>query len=490
MRFALRRPLIIFMLALAALAATVSSADASTSQFTAMQDDGLLQSPNTAVRDSALNEMQELGVETVKVALIWHNVAPGADSSSKPSGFNSAEPTGYNFGLYRSLVDAIVARGMNAWLIINTPAPRWAAPKKSLRYPNVWQPDPDEFGAFAEATGKAFPDVHTFSVLNEPNHEHFLQPQAKKRGVVWSAVLYRNLYYMARAGFADSGHDGDQILFGAMAPRASAVKKGAKSVHPVAFLRQMFCLDDKLRPARGRLAKDLKCTGKYKRIDAKGFAYHPYTNSAGPLSGLPNKDDAMIGQLPRLYKVLDRAAALKRLSTKRIKLWNAEFGYQTYPPDACWAKIKKVPEYINFAEYMSWKDPRVANYQQYQLTDEPSEGLCDRRFQAGLRFVDGSKKPSIYDAFQMPIVVERVTGKKVKVWGGIRAFNGTPQTVEIQVKSGSGFNTVASVLVTNSGGYFQTTVPLAGASGKTWRIIWNGQNSRSTKPVPKVKPRR
>lgn len=491
MRPAPRRPILTCAAALICLIAAVQPAGASSTQFTAMQDDGLLLSQDAAIRDKALDEMKLLGVDTVKVVMIWRGVAPNSEGSDKPAGFNGADPNAYGsgFGLHRALVDAIKARGMNVWLILNTPAPKWAAPKKTSPRAGVYKPSPSEFGDFSEAAGKAFPDVVIWSVLNEPNHRSFLQPQVEKTGVIASAVLYRNLFYESRAGLLAAGHSQEEILFGAMAPRAGAPKKGARSVQPIPFLRQFFCLDAKLKPAKGSLAKSLKCN-KFKKIEAGGFAYHPYTNAKGPLAPLVSKDDAMIGQLPRLYKVLDRAGALKRLSKKRIKLWNAEFGYQTYPPDRCWTPIAKVPAFLNIAEYISWKDRRVANYHQYQLQDEPSPGLCSDPWQAGLRFINGDKKPSVYSAFEMPMVVEKVSRSKVRIWGGIRAFPGPGQTVEIQVKQGSGYTTVSTFLVTNPLGYFQTTVSLSGAQSKTWRIVWTDKTSRSSKPVDKIKPKR
>lgn len=500
MRNAHRRLTMIFFIALVAIAAMANTAQASKSQFTALQDDGMLLSTDTVNRDATLDELQALGVETVKIALIWRNVAPASDSSSKPSGFDGSDPSGYGggFAAYRSLVDAVKARGMNSWLILITPAPKWAAPKNSKRQPGVYEPNADEFGDFAQAAGSVFPDVNIWSILNEPNHQAFLEPQVKYSGYVHSAVLYRELVYEATDGLVRSGHYGDNILFGGMAPRAGKPVKGAKSVWPLAFLRQFFCLNSELRPVTGQAAKRLRCTGRFKRVNASGFAYHPYTGIRSPLSAAPTPDDALIGQLPRLYKILDRAHSLRRLKPKRVKLWNAEFGFQTLPPDPFGAKIARVPAYLNLSEYISWKDSRVVNFQQYQLVDSPPDlsqppGSLTRYqgFQSGLRFSDGSKKPGIYDSFELPIVVEKTgSSKKVSVWGGIRAFTGTPQTVEIQVKNGSGFETVASVMVTNSQGYFQTKVPLDGASSKTWRIIWNGKNSRSTKAVAKVKPKR
>lgn len=486
--------------ALATAALLAAPAQASKSQFSVMQDDGLLQSPNTAVRDAALDEMKALGTRTVKVAMVWRNVAPNAEGSSKPAGFNGADPTAYSggFARYRALVDAINARGMTAWLILNTPAPKWAAPRNTTRQPGTYEPNAKEFGDFAEASGRLFPDVPIWSVLNEPNHEAFLWPQVKKTGIAYSAIMYRELVYEATAGLRNSGHANDTILFGGIVPRASKPVKGAKSVWPLTFLRHFFCLDTRLRPARGRLAKDLKCTGKFRRVSASGFAYHPYTGVRSPLSAAPTPEDALIGQLPRVYKILDRARALRRLSKSRIKLWNGEFGYQTYPPDPFGAKVGNVPAFLNLAEYISWKDPRVVNFQQYQLRDEPPDlsqpaGSLNRYrgFQSGLRYDDGRQKAGIYNAYELPVVVERTTStRKVKVWGGVRASGGVPQLVDIQVKKGSKFQTVASVMTTGASGYFQTTVPISGAAGKTWRITSNGKSSRSTRPVRKVRPKR
>ncbi|MBJ7347624.1 MAG: hypothetical protein JHC87_03510 [Thermoleophilaceae bacterium] len=468
--------------------ACVVAAGASSTQFTAIQDEGLLLSPDPAVRNAALDEMQALGVESVKLAMIWRRIAPSPDSSTKPAGFDATDPAAYGSGFaqYRSVVDAIEARGMRPWIVLIVPAPKWAAPKASKRQQGVYLPDTKEFGMFSEAAGKSFPEVSIWSIYNEPNHIAFLEPQVLKTGIVTSAEHYRNLFYAARAGLSSSGHDADNILFGAMAPRASAPTKGATSVQPVLFLREFFCLDGKLKPYKGAAARARGCTGKYKKILASGFAYHPYTGVRSPLTLPPSPNDALIGQLPRLYKVLDAAYKQKRLSQKKIKLWNAEFGYQSDPPDPSWTPIKLIPSYSNIAEYISWKDKRVVNFHQYQLYDEkPIAG-----FQSGLRFIDGTKKPAIYDAFQLPLVVEKTTGSKVHVWGGIRAFNGAPQTVDIQIKNGSSFQTVTSVFVTNTAGYFQTDVALAGAAGKKWRLAWNGQVSREASVIKTIKLRK
>jgi hypothetical protein len=192
--------------------------------------------------------------------------------------------------------------------------------------------------------------------------------------------------------------------------------------------------------------------------------------------------------------VLDKAAAYKRLSKRRIPLWNGEFGYQSDPPDTFQSSISKIPGFLSAAEYLSFKDSRVKTYHQFQLFDDATNssaavGSSDRYagFQSGLRFEDGAKKFGVYNAYELPFLVSKTrSARQVSVWGGVRAKVSGTTPVEIQVKSGS-FKTVKTVYVTNARRYFTTTVKMSGAASKTYRFVVGNKESRSTKPSKPVK---
>jgi hypothetical protein len=473
--------------------AIASAASGSTSQKSVMQDDGQIMAQNDEHRNDALDEIKALGVDVVKIGALWRTYSPDPTSNSKPN-VDTTDPSNYSWGALQSAVDGIRARGMEPWIMVSTPGPNWAtAQSTASTQEGVYKPSPAEFGKFAEAIAKQFPEVDIWSEGNEPNFQYWLWPQVGKGNVSLSAVHYRKMYVAARDGLRKApGTSGDQILFGGLAPRAFLPKPGQRATQPVTFLQDFFCLDKTNKPLKGAAAKARECTGKYKKIDATGFAYHPYTVAGGPLVKPTSLDDAPIAYLKRIYRVLDKAAAYKRLSKRKIPLWNAEFGYQSDPPDIFQASISKIPGFLNTAEYLSYKDPRVKTYHQFQLIDDAATvsapvGSSDRYagFQSGLRFEDGSRKFGVYTGYQFPLMVFKTTlSSTVKVWGGVRAKQpGVP--IEVQAKIGGSFKTLKTI---NTGGrYFNTVIKTSGAASKNYRLLVGDDESRTTKPVKQVK---
>jgi hypothetical protein len=483
------------LLALVAIAAFPAAGQASSTQRSMMQDDGRLLSLHPGVRSQALDDMKSLGVDIVKVGLFWRHIAPSPNSSTKPS-FDATDPLAYpSWSPVSDVVQEILDRGMEPWLMISAPAPGWAVERSTGgTQQGIYKPSPTEFAKFTSAAGKKFPNVKIWSLYNEPNFEYWMWPQMGKGLVSISAVHYRKIYVEAHTALINSGHANDEILFGALAPRALKARPGQRATQPIRFLRDFFCLSEKLKPLHGRDAKLRSCTGRYKKIIATGFVYHPYTVAGGP--GVPplHKDDAPIAYLKRVYRVLDRAGALKRLSSKRIPLWNGEFAFQSDPPDFFQTPIGKVPGFLNQSEYLSYRDFRVKTYAQYQLYDEPinkSLPVSNTRryagFQSGLRFEDGRKKFGVWAAYEFPMVVTPKTRSSVVVWGCLRAKPNGPQILDIQVKKGSGWSTVSTATVNNPLGYFTRTVKVLGAAKKTFRLKFNDIVSRSSKPGKALK---
>lgn len=474
MRRGCKNTLFAALLAICLGALLVPGAGASTRQYTVIQDEGMLFA-NTAAADVTLDEMSVLGADMVKVLANWRSVAPDALSRTRPS-VDLSDPANYNWSYLDHLVQGIESRGMTPWLVVTLPSPDWASSHLTdTKQPGVYKPDPVTFGLFVEAAAKHYPEVKYWSVLNEPNFDHWLAPQVGSKKVSLSAVHYRKLYIEARNGFQRGGAGRDEIMFGELAPSAFKPTKGAQATQPVRFLRDFFCLDDKLKPLKGSAAKARECTGKYKQIKATGFAHHPYTSTKGPQVKPKESDDAPINSLKRIYKVLDKAYSYHRLSKKKIPLWNTEFGYQSNPPDIFWTPIKRVGPYLNAAEYLSYRDPRVKSYAQYQVRDEALGSGSARTysgFQSGLFFEDGSPKTGPLAGFQLPLVVNKTrSANRVTIWGGVRKKSSSAQQVFLQVKSSSGsYTTIKTLTLKANSRYFSTTYARGGAGKRTYRI--------------------
>jgi hypothetical protein len=127
--------------------------------------------------------------------------------------------------------------------------------------------------------------------------------------------------------------------------------------------------------------------------------------------------------------------------------------------------------YINWAEYISYKNPRIASYDQYLLYDpaKPTAANDWGSYASGLLTWNHQAKPS-YGAFRLPIYLPSTattSGSTLGVWGDARAARyaaqdtGLTQSVYIQFQA-SGSDTwtnVQPVTITNPHGYFDVRVP-------------------------------
>jgi hypothetical protein len=264
---------------------------------------------------------------------------------------------------------------------------------------------------------------------------------------------------------------------------------------PLHFLRMLYCVDDRYRQLRGVTAVQRGCPAtaagsRRFRVEhpalfaASGFADHPYSRWYSPSVEPQNDPDytslADIGQLTR---ALDRLTRIYG-SRARFPIWNTEYGYITSPPkhspDPIFG-VHSVPRviyvnqstaayYLNWAEYMSWRNPRIASMAQYLLSD-PLPALQSNDFggfASGL-FTFQHKRKATYDAFRLPLYVPKMTasrGQGLEVWGCARpsqfltSATGDPQTVSIEFSPGSSgtFKSLQTVPITNPRGYIDTRV--------------------------------
>jgi len=502
------------------LLAVPAKAAASTSQLAIIEDDQhLLRDPLTT-----LATFRMLGADTARVFVKWAMIAPRADSRTRPDGFDATDPAAYPADKWDRL-DAIVRdaqrEGIGVEFTIAGGAPRWAEgpgiPSDAVGNPNrAWKPSARQFGEFVQAVatryggsypdpenpGQTLPQVSFWSIWNEPNFGEDLAPQAIHGSAVLSAPnMYRSLVAAAWSALQATGHGSDTILIGELAAGGATGKvtpshpQGLPGNYgmtkPLQFVDALYCLGSSNRKLRGAAAKSLGCpttkagSSRFRSrnpglFEASGFSDHPYLGNGSPnraQSRDPNM--ASFADLPRFERDLDRIQRAYRSPT-RFPIYNDEFGYITHPPNQDrYVSPRTAAYYINWAEYRSWRSPRIVTTMQYLLYD-PVVSKTSGGFSTGLLTNSGRLKPA-YDSYRMPLYLPFTTtrrGHSLHVWGCVRPAHyaaldtGRTQIARIEFKprSGGSFQTIKTVQITNPRGYFDTTVKFP-ASG-TVRLAW------------------
>jgi hypothetical protein len=462
-----------------------------------------------------LDLMRRLGVDRVKVFVAWNSLAPNASSRVRPR-FDATSPAGYpasGWAIYDTIDRDAAARGIPLYFAVGGLAPLWAtAPNPAPGGPYEgaqWKPSPAQFGPFVRAVATRYsghytppgassplPRVSFWSIWNEPNlGSADLAPQAIDHSTVeTSPAMYRGLVDAAWSALQATGHGGDTILIGELAPygqNGGNYPGNYGEMVPLRFVRALYCVGSTDQPLQGAAAAARRCpttAAGSKRFaadhpglfQATGYAIHPYPSLAiAPNVVLPNGPDFVnLASLPRLQTLLDKVTRLYG-SNKRFPFYITEYGYFTNPPLPVGAPLATAAADINQAEYMSWLNPQIRSYDQYLLMDPPASS--GSKFVTGLEFANGGRKPS-YAAYRMPIflpVTRAQRGQALDVWGCVRpahhveAATGQLQQalIELQPTAGAPFRTVASVSIKNVHGYFDVRVRFP--SSGTVRLAWS-----------------
>ena len=494
---------------LGASATLPADAPAAPYMVSIMQDDNQLIYGTTGQRRNALNRMKSLGVEAVRVTMLWRVVAPEAAAKRKPRRFNGAKPGAYpahHWDRFDELVVDAQARGIAVYLNPTGAGPRWAHAKTRERAAQrSFRPSTREFKRFVRAAGRRYsgryrdenagrqvlPRVTWWAIWNEPNQPGWLTPQGeKKRGVgmiPMSPQVYRDLLVAGARGLLASGHGDDLVLIGELAPLGFEKPKGTRpALRPGIFLREMFCLNRRYRPFRGRHAKARGCDrldrlGVLERLPRIGFAHHPYTKKLAPSKRDKGRDAMTMANIGTLPKALDKIARRTGLIPVGMPVFLTEYGYETNPPDPFSGVAPALQaEYINEGDYRAWRHPRIFSNAQFQLFDVPPRDEHPRdtpghwfTYQSGLYspLPEGAPKPSA-TAYKFPLLA-RLRGGAARLWGQARfAPNGAVYQVLIQrrVPGSSQWARAGVVTVTNNQGYFRTRIPAT--SGTTFRAVW------------------
>jgi hypothetical protein len=480
--------------ALAALLLLAAPAAGSTRQEAMFQDDDRLIYPrDDAVVERTLDELKRLGVDRVRITVVWRAIAPANDQDRRPA-FDASDPAQYPaaaWANYDRAVGLATERGIGLNFNVTAPAPDWAtgSPERD-DIDDVYTPDPAEFGSFVRAVATRYSEVDYWSLYNEPNQAAWLSPQwVKDDDGDWeeaSPRLYRELVDAAWTALQTTGHGDDTILIGETAPKGLRTNRGeTRSIDALRFLRRLYCVDDNLLLLRGQVATQHGCpTSDAETVfprehpalfDATGYAHHPYELIFAPDTKPSWPDWATTGNLPTLQSYLRRLKG-RYGRTGGLPLYLTEFGYQTNPPDRVGVTWARQAAYLAHAEYIAFRNPGVRALSQFLLFDGGDP--VSRTFQTGLRTAGGKAKPS-HRGYRFPIHVAR-RGRRMTVWGIARpAETGARPTyaIEFRRRGSTRWRRIASKRGLAGPGYVLANVDVPGTGHV--RLRWERLTSRA-----------
>jgi hypothetical protein len=457
--------LVSLLLVSVAFALSAPSALASRNQAVYFEAGQVLLEPHK--REHAFQQMQHLGVHALRVELYWSYVAPSSGSKKRPK-FEATKPAAYNWTLYDWVLNKARELKWPVLLTVTSPVPKWA----SANHSSLGSPNAKDFEEFMTAVGSHYgSEVSLFAIWNEPNDVAFLQPQFNASGQPVSPRIYRGLFQAGYAGLQAAGIAHPKVLMGETAPvgfdslsRSEVRQGGLHDVAPLAFLRGALCLNSHYKKAGG-------CGS----VSAYGYSTHAYTQKQGPLWVPPERDDVTIGTLYRLENALNLAAHAGAIRAG-IPIYLTEFGVQSKPNRYEGVSPTKQAEYDALAEYIAWKNPRVAAFSQYLLHDDPTGGPPGSGvhggtvgFQTGLEYVNASPKP-LYAAWPVPLVVSK-QGRGFSLWGLVRPATGSTKVTILVKTRGAKKYRVLKTATTESLGYWSFTSSVAGVD---WKVRWSG----------------
>lgn len=366
-----------------------------------------------AGREVALDRALSANAEFARINVAWSSVAPTRPANP----VNPADPA-YRFAEIDNAVRAAASRGLTVLLEVGN-APPWAEgpnrPSFDEARAGTWRPDPVAYGQFARAVATRYsgafspglgqaplPAVTRFQAGNEPNLATYLTPQWSG-GRLESARLYRELL----TSFYDAVK--------AVSPAAVVVTAGTgpygedpggRRSRPLAFLREMLCLN----------GSSLSAAGCSRPVPFDVLAHHPI-NASEPFRSADHPDDATTPDIGEVRGVLRRAEKLGRVRPAGgHPIWVTEFWWESDPPDARYGVPERThARYVAEALYLFWKQ-RVPVVLGLQLADDPiDDANPGDTFQTGLYFADGRPKDAL-TAFRFPVVATKKR-RRTRVWG-------------------------------------------------------------------------
>jgi hypothetical protein len=509
---------------------------------TIVQDDGLLLYRPAAEVAAAVARMKELGIDRVRITASWSSLTRLPEEETKPAGFDGSDPAAYEQERWAGLdaaVRAIRGAGLKALVDIGFWAPHWAtsdppgpraradvdpqefaafAKAVALRYSGAFTPPPPAAGAPATApsddqseiidllqplvpfplpdllaprrdaraaqTGAAaaqtepLPKVDRFILWNEPNHQGLLLPQWKAdKKTPASPAVYRA---MVRAGYAavKQARRSASVLIGNTS--STGGDRGIGPVAPLEFLRELACVDAKLKPRRTG-----DCAG-FTTLPGDGWAHHPYSQNERPSrvsKPKAERGDVRMADLPQLASTLQRLVRMGRIAPANRNIYLTEFGYETKGiPGRPRVDERQQARWLTWAEYLADRVPAVRSFAQFLLRDQPpasdrvSQSIARPygEYSTGLLHVDGTDKAAAA-SFLAGLFAQLQPKGKVLLYGRLRLGAG-PRSVALQRQTKGGPWTQLGRLTVDGRASFQRT--FRHAPGAHYRLAYTGPTGK------------
>ena len=357
------------------------------------------------------------GIRVVRVPVAWNTVAPSA-----PAQATDPNDRAYEWKYVDDSVDRIVANGLQPLLSVYSP-PRWAR-KRGLT------PHAGDLGAFIAAIARRYDGsrrhrVRLWQIWNEPNLKSFMHV---KDGPAEYRAMLASSYPAIKAVHRDN-----VVVAGGLGPFAGP--RGRYGTAPLTFMRRLL---------RRATPFDV-------------WSHHPYT-SGPPAREAHARDDASLGDLPEIRRLLARAKRAGRVSSTRM--WVTEFSWDTKPPDPYGVPVREHARWVSEALYRMWRSG-VDLVVWFQLRDNPHEGhQWGQTFQSGLfyrttaLYFHEKPKPALR-AFRFPFVALPAR-RRIRFWG--RTPNSEPTLIRVERRIRGRWRAIR-VVQANAEGIFTGTLP-------------------------------
>ena len=455
--------------ALAGVLGALLAAPAPAALETIVQDDATMLFSDADGLRSAAQRLKQLGVDQVRITANWSVLTPrGRTAKVKPS-FDARDPAAYEQARWTNVDNAVSAvrdAGLSVLIDIGFWAPRWATKGPSSprartniraghyadfavavarRYSGRFAIPPAALGApttpaseqdpFQEllapffppppappAASEPLPRVNAFALWNEPNQPGLLLPQWKTgKRTPASPGIYRR---MVRAAYPaiKRVRDNIRVLIGNTSSNGGA-RRGRGPVAPLEFLRELACVNERLRP---------RTTGgcaHFKRLPGDGWAHHPYTRNQPPAKSGRRPDDVHIADLPKLARTLRRLVRRGRLASGYRRIYLTEFGFETkYVPGRPTVSQSTQARWLTWSEYLAERVPAVRSFAQFLLRDQPKAATVVSKSRArpfgeystGLLKANGTPKTAATTFRAGLFAALRRGGRRVLLYGRLR----------------------------------------------------------------------
>jgi hypothetical protein len=408
-----------------------------------------------ADRDIAFNHVRAAGGTTVRIPVPWSTIAPGPGEETRPAGFDPRDPLDpmYDFSVLDQEVVSATQHGLEPLLTLFY-APQWAQRGDEGLYGSQ-DPDPKEFGYFAEAVAKRYsgdvlglPKVTRWQGWTEPNLYRYLVPQydaplanpPPDDAKPVSPGLYRNL--LVQFERAVHGVSEDNVVISAGLAPFRLAYPNVHAVAPLRFLRELLCMTDENKP-KGNCGPPL-------HFDA--ISTHPYTEG-GPNHEAAESENVSMGDLPEFRALVDAAVRAGRIVSKgKLRFWITEFSWDTNPPDDKAISVKLHSRWVAEALYRMWQNG-VSLITWFKIRDEPVAGADGMHYECGLYFfceqgIRCDRPKRSLQAFRFPFVAFK-SGRRVRVWG--RTPAGEPARVKVEQRRGGRWRPLGRIRTDRAG---------------------------------------